>query len=66
MRALLDTHALPWWLADDPALTPTAARLISDPANTALVSAVSGGELAAKVRTVGGRFCDKSIDSKRR
>lgn len=50
MRALLDTHALLWWLAADPALSPTAAKLISDPANTMLVSAASAWEVATKVR----------------
>lgn len=50
MRALLDTHALLWWLAADPALSPTAAKLISDPANIMLVSAASAWEVATKVR----------------
>ena len=50
MRALLDTHALLWWLAADPALSATAAKLISDPANTMLVSAASAWEVATKVR----------------
>ena len=50
MRALLDTHALLWWLAGDPALSETAAQLISDPANTMLVSAASAWEVATKVR----------------
>ena len=50
MRALLDTHALLWWLADDPALSAPALRLISDPANTMLVSAASAWEVATKVR----------------
>ena len=50
MRALLDTHALLWWLAGDPALSATASQLISDPANTMLVSAASAWEVATKVR----------------
>jgi len=39
-----------WWLAADPALSPTAAKLISDPANIVLVSAASAWEVATKVR----------------
>lgn len=50
MRALLDTHALLWWLAADPALSPTAAKLISDPATVMLVSAASAWEVATKVQ----------------
>ncbi len=50
MRALLDTHTLLWWLAADPALSPAASRLISDPGNTVLVSAASAWEIATKVR----------------
>ncbi len=50
MRILLDTHALLWWLAGDPALSPAASRLMADPANTVLVSAASAWEIATKVR----------------
>ncbi len=50
MRALLDTHALLWWLAADPALSAAAIRLISNPANTMVVSAASAWEIATKVR----------------
>ena len=50
MRALLDTHALLWWLSDDPALTRTARKVIAETKNTLLVSAASAWEIATKVR----------------
>jgi PIN domain nuclease of toxin-antitoxin system len=48
MRILLDTHILLWWLKDDARLPAMADRLISDPANTIFVSAVSIWEIAIK------------------
>jgi PIN domain nuclease of toxin-antitoxin system len=50
LRALLDTHALLWWLTDDPALTRTARTIIADTKNTLIVSAASAWEIATKVR----------------
>ena len=50
MRALLDTHALLWWLSDDPALSPPTRRLIGGNENAAVVSAASAWEIATKVR----------------
>jgi PIN domain nuclease of toxin-antitoxin system len=50
LRVLLDTQALLWWLADDPALTRTAAKIIADTRNTVVVSAASAWEIAIKVR----------------
>lgn len=50
MRLLLDTHALIWWLAGDPSLSPAAKDAIADERNEALVSAVSAMEVATKVR----------------
>ena len=50
MRALLDTHALLWWLSDDPALTRAARRVIAETKNVVLVSAASAWEIATKVR----------------
>lgn len=47
MRLLLDTHALLWWLADDPALDPDAADAIAD-AGVVVVSAASAWEIAIK------------------
>lgn len=50
MRLLLDTHALLWWLSDDPALTKRARTVIANTRNTVLVSAASAWEIATKVR----------------
>ena len=50
MRLLLDTHALLWWLTDDPRLGPAARDLIADPASDVLVSAASLWEIQVKVR----------------
>jgi PIN domain nuclease of toxin-antitoxin system len=50
MRLLLDTHALLWWLADDPSLSAPARKLIGRPNNTVLVSAASAWEIGTKVR----------------
>lgn len=50
MRALLDTHALLWWLSDDPALSQQARKFIAETRNTAVVSAASAWEIATKVR----------------
>lgn len=50
MRVLLDTHALLWWLSDDPALTRKTRAVISETGNTLIVSAASAWEIATKVR----------------
>lgn len=50
MRLLLDTHALLWWLSDDPRLEERARALIADRHNTVLASAVSLWEIVVKVR----------------
>ena len=47
-RLLVDTHALLWWLTDDPALSPSARDAIADPVNEPLVSAASVWEIAIK------------------
>jgi PIN domain nuclease of toxin-antitoxin system len=47
-RLLIDTHALLWWLSDDPALSSTARTAVADPANEPLVSAASVWEIAIK------------------
>ena len=48
MRLLLDTHALLWWLDDDPRLGPAARRCIRE-SEAALVSAATLWEIAIKV-----------------
>jgi PIN domain nuclease of toxin-antitoxin system len=50
VRFLLDTHTLLWCFNDSPSLSPRARRLIEDGSNEILVSAVSGWEIATKVR----------------
>lgn len=50
MQALLDTHALLWWLSDNPALTKAARKIIADTKNGVFVSAASAWEIATKVR----------------
>lgn len=48
MRLLLDTHALLWWLSDDPRLSHGAETGISNPNNDVFVSACTGYEIAYK------------------
>ncbi|HET7316700.1 MAG TPA: type II toxin-antitoxin system VapC family toxin [Sphingomicrobium sp.] len=50
MRILLDTHALLWWLSDDPALGRKARDHIADPENAVLVSSASLWEIVIKQR----------------
>ena len=50
MQALLDTHALLWWLSDDPALSRLARKIIGETKNVIVVSAASAWEIAIKVR----------------
>jgi PIN domain nuclease of toxin-antitoxin system len=47
-RLLVDTHALLWWLTDDPALSAPARAAIADPANEPLVSTACVWEIAIK------------------
>ena len=51
MRLLLDTHALLWWVADDPRLPSRADALLTDDAAEVFVSAVSAWEIAIKARS---------------
>ena len=50
MRLLIDTHALLWWLSDDPSLSDTARKAMAETSNVLLVSAASAWEIATKVR----------------
>ena len=50
MKLLLDTHALLWWLSDDPSLGGGARDVIADPGNDVLVSIVSLWEIVVKAR----------------
>ena len=48
MNLLLDTHAVLWWLSDDPTLSEAARAAISDPENTVYLSAVAVWEMRIK------------------
>ena len=48
MRLLLDTHALLWWIQDDPTLDARAREAINDPNNEVFVSAASIWEISIK------------------
>lgn len=48
MRLLLDTHALVWWLANDPALSRAARTAIAAPDAEVFVSAASAWEISMK------------------
>ena len=50
MRALLDTHAFLWWIADSGRLSGTARGVIADESNDIEVSAASAWEIATKFR----------------
>jgi PIN domain nuclease of toxin-antitoxin system len=50
LRALLDTHALLWWLSDDAALSNRARKFIANTQNSPIVSAASAWEIGTKVR----------------
>jgi PIN domain nuclease of toxin-antitoxin system len=50
LRMLLDSHALLWWILDDPALSPAAREAISGTDKTVLISAVSAWEISIKFR----------------
>jgi len=54
VRLLLDTHALVWWLADDPRLSSAAGIALDTADNDLFLSAVSGYEIAYKQRS--GKF----------
>lgn len=49
-RALLDTHALLWWLFDDPRLPGRAREVIRDAERSIYASSASAWEIATKHR----------------
>lgn len=51
MRILLDTHTFLWWNEASPRLSKKALVLLSDPANTLMLSVVSAWELVLKAQT---------------
>ncbi|MEM1033264.1 MAG: type II toxin-antitoxin system VapC family toxin [Myxococcota bacterium] len=50
MSFLLDTHALLWWLFDDPKLSPTVRTILEEPTHPVWVSSASAWEIATKHR----------------
>lgn len=50
MRLLLDTHALLWFIADDPRLSPAARSALLDSGNERWLASASLIEIALKVR----------------
>jgi PIN domain nuclease of toxin-antitoxin system len=48
VRLLLDTHALLWWMTDDPSLPAPARRAIGSSDNDVVVSAASVWEMSIK------------------
>jgi PIN domain nuclease of toxin-antitoxin system len=50
VKLLLDTHALLWWLTDNPRLSYAAEAAISNAENDVFVSACIGYEIAYKQR----------------
>jgi PIN domain nuclease of toxin-antitoxin system len=49
VRALLDTHAMYWYIEGDPQLSTTARTIIRDASNEVLISPASYWEIAIKV-----------------
>lgn len=47
---LLDTHALIWWLSDPQQLSPSARKVIAEPAHMIMCSAASAWEMSIKQR----------------
>lgn len=50
MNVLLDTHALLWWLFDDPRLSGNARKVIASPDSAVFISSASVWEIATKYR----------------
>ena len=50
MKLLLDTHALLWWLTDDPRLSARARQALQATTHQVHVSAASAWEIATKQR----------------
>jgi len=50
MQVLIDTHALLWWITNDPQLSETVNHTILNGANELFFSAASGWEIAIKTQ----------------
>jgi PIN domain nuclease of toxin-antitoxin system len=61
VNLLLDTHALLWWLADDPALATEAREAIADGNNIVAVSSASAWEISIK-RALGKLIAPEDLE----
>ncbi|MCY4144279.1 MAG: type II toxin-antitoxin system VapC family toxin [Gammaproteobacteria bacterium] len=50
VRALLDTHALLWWLSDSHQMTNASREIVGNENNEIFVSAASAWEISTKIR----------------
>ena len=50
VRVLLDTHVFLWWSENNPQLSKKALRILSDPANSLILSVASAWEIALKTQ----------------
>jgi PIN domain nuclease of toxin-antitoxin system len=66
MRALLDTHALLWFVLGDARLSATATDFIQDLASTKLVSPASYWEIAIKISLGKYSLAEPYVDFMRR
>jgi PIN domain nuclease of toxin-antitoxin system len=62
MIALMDTHALRWWLDGSTRLSPSARSAIDSTSNSMVISAVVPWELAIKTNT--GKFSSELLLSR--
>ncbi len=51
MRAILDTHAILWWVTNNPQLSQTVRDIIADSDNTLYLSVASSWEIIIKFNT---------------
>jgi PIN domain nuclease of toxin-antitoxin system len=63
MGALLDTHALIWWVEGDDRITARLRQLLSNPQEDVFVSAATAWEIATKVRIGKLRLAEEFLQS---
>jgi PIN domain nuclease of toxin-antitoxin system len=63
VKLLLDTHAVLWWLFDDPQLPQRARDAIGDIATQAFMSSASGWEIAIKSRLGKLPYAQEAVSS---
>jgi PIN domain nuclease of toxin-antitoxin system len=60
VRFLVDTHAILWWLRDDPRLSRAARAIVGDGGNELLWSLASSWEIAVKL-SIGKLALDRPL-----